>query len=190
MRVFIAVDIDDVSMAAVEKLQKKLKEAAGGLRAVTWVRPEAMHLTLKFLGEIDDQKVVEVCNIVKAAAAENESFELDVEGVGSFGGRSARVLWIGTGRGNDKLTGLAEDIEQRLEDAGFPPEGRKFTGHLTLCRIKNAEVGFILAQTVDEFKDFRAGTVFIDAVTVYQSQLTPEGAVYMALGRFQLGRGL
>ena len=113
------------------ELQRELKEAAGGLRAVNWVNPKSMHLTLKFIGEIDDPNVVEVCNITKAAAEENQGFELDIEEVGSFGGRSARVLWIGTGKGSDQLAGLAEDIEKRLEVAGFPRENRKFTGHLT-----------------------------------------------------------
>ncbi|GAG29020.1 unnamed protein product, partial [marine sediment metagenome] len=94
MRCFIAIDIDERLREAIADLQQQLAEKAEIKKNdVKWVAPEAMHLTLKFLGEVKDDKIVEVCSAVRDAAASSKSFELDIESVGCFGGRSARVLW-------------------------------------------------------------------------------------------------
>ena len=188
MRVFIAVDIDDSVRAALGKLQKELEKASSVDRKdVKWVRPDDMHLTLKFLGEIEDRKSVEVCKTVEEVAKKHKSFELGVESVGYFGKNSATVLWVGTAAGSDSLQSLAGDLEGQLVQVGWPAEERPFTGHLTLCRIKNPRAGRILAQLAEQYKDFRAGTVQIDDVKVYQSILMPAGPVYTVLGKFKLG---
>ncbi len=187
MRVFIAVDIDKQTKAVVTELQERIRrQSSVEKKDASWVRGEAMHLTLKFLGETDDRGVVEVCKTAEEASGRHKSFELDIEGVGSFGGKSARVLWIGTGAGGDSLLKLAEDIEQGLAEAGFPKERRRFAGHLTLCRIKNARAGMQLGLTAKNYENFKAGTTFIDSVTVYQSQLKPTGPEYIVLGRYKL----
>ena len=150
------------------------------------MNPETIHLTLKFLGEIKNEQAVDVCNITGDVAGRHESFELDVESVGHFGGRSARILWVGTGHNCDKLLQLQEDLEQQLDLAGWPREARKFSGHLTLCRIRNARAGVKLAQMAREYKDFKLGTMPADSVSVYQSQLTPKGPIYTVLGNYRL----
>ena len=116
----------------------------------------------------------------------HESFELDVESVGHFGGRSARVLWVGTGQNSDKLLQLQEDLEQQLDLAGWPRDARKFSSHLTLCRIRNTRAGVKLAQMASEYKDFKLGTMPADSVSVYQSQLAPKGPIYTVLGNYKL----
>jgi len=151
MRVFIAVDVGEGIRAALRDLQEKLQSGVDIKRSdVKWVDPEKMHLTLKFLGEIKDAKVVEVCNIVKNAAGGHKRFELDIESVGYFGGRSARVLWVGTGLGSDNLCRLAKELEQQLALAGWPEETREFSGHLTLCRIRKPAAGMRLAQMSED----------------------------------------
>ena len=187
MRVFVAIDIDEGIRAALRDLQEKLQSGVDIKRSdVKWVDPEKMHLTLKFLGEIKDETVAEVCNITQDVAGKHKSFELDVESVGCFGGRSARVLWVGTGEGSNNLLQLQKEMEQELASADWPPETRKFTGHLTLCRVKNSKAGFKLAAITEDFKDFRLGTISADSVSVYQSQLTPRGPVYTVLGNYKL----
>ncbi|MHC4061924.1 MAG: RNA 2',3'-cyclic phosphodiesterase [Planctomycetota bacterium] len=187
MRVFVAIDIDRSIRKALGDLQRQLQGKLDIKKGdVKWVSPEAMHLTLKFLGEIKDEKVVEVCNIIKDVADRRESFELDVESVGCFGGKSARVVWVGCGRNCDLLHRLQEDIEHHLADAGWPEEKRRFTGHLTLCRVRNPRAGFRLAQLTEAYRDFRLGTMSAEAVVVYQSQLRPSGPVYTALGNYKL----
>ena len=111
---------------------------------------------------------------------------MEVETVGYFGGRSARVLWVGTGQNCDNLLQLQGDLEQELASAGWPAETRMFSGHLTLCRVRNSKVGVKLAQMTEEYKDFKLGTVSADSVSVYQSQLTPKGPVYTVLGNYKL----
>jgi len=187
MRCFIAINIDEQIRKALGSLQNELQSKADIKKSdVKWVKPEAMHLTLKFLGEIKDEQTVDVCNITKEVASRHKSFELDVESVGYFGGRSARVLWVGAGQDCENLLQLQNDLEQQLALAGWPKETRKFSGHLTLCRVRNSKAGFKLAQMTEKYKDFNLGTIPADSVSVYQSQLTPKGPVYTVLGNYKL----
>lgn len=187
MRVFIAIDIDDEIRAGLGNLQQQLQDKANIKKGdVKWVAPENIHLTLKFLGEIKDEQVVDVCNVVKDVASRHHSFELEVGSVGSFGGRSARVLWVGIGKGKDSLLQLQKDLEQQLASSGWPPEQREFAGHLTLCRVKNSQAGVKLAAVTEDYKDFKLGTIEADSVCVYQSQLAPSGPIYTVLGNYKL----
>jgi 2'-5' RNA ligase len=187
MRCFIAIDIDENNRAALGDLQQRLKsEVDINKRDIKWVKPDNIHLTLKFLGEIGDERVVDVCNIAKEVAGRNDSFELDIESVGHFGGRSARVLWVGSGKGRENLLQLQKDLEQQLASAGWPPENRPFSGHLTLCRIRNPKAGIKLAQIAEQYRDFKVGFMLADSVSVYQSRLTPAGPIYTVLGEYKM----
>lgn len=183
----MAIDIGEQIRAALGSLQKKLAVSTNIKKSdVKWVNPENIHLTLKFLGEIEDAKVVEVCNVVRDVCGKHKGFELGIEKVGHFGGRSARVLWVGTGAGSDNLCRLQKDVESQLALAGWPEESRDFSGHLTLCRIKNSKAGITLAQISEGYRDFEVGMIVADSVFVYQSQLTPKGPVYTVLGNYKL----
>jgi len=187
MRVFIAIDINDEIRAGLGDLQQQLQDKANIKKGdVKWVTPGNIHLTLKFLGEIKDEQIVDVCNVVKDVAGRHESFELEVGTVGSFGGKSARVVWVGLGEGRDSLLRLQKDLEQQLASSGWPPEQREFAGHLTLCRVKNSQAGVKLAAMTENYKDFMLGTILADSVNVYQSRLTPSGPIYTVLGNYKL----
>jgi 2'-5' RNA ligase len=187
MRVFIAVDIDQTIRAALGDLQQQLQKKADIRKSdVKWVKPDSIHLTLKFLGEIEDKQVADVCNIVKDVASRHKGFELCIESVGCFGGKSARVVWVDVGQGKENLLQLQKDLEQQLAEAGWPPEEREFAGHLTLCRVKDSKAGLKLAQTVENYRDLKLGTISVGSVCVYQSQLTPSGPIYTVLGNYQL----
>ncbi len=187
MRCFIAVDIDENIRAGLRDLQKDLARRVDIRKSdVKWVRPELMHLTLKFLGEIKGQEVVDVCKAVQTVCARHEAFDFAVREVGCFGGCSARVVWVGAGLTCNALSGLQEDIEEQLAQAGWPKENRKFSGHLTLCRVRNPKAGYRLAQAVEQYEEVDLGTVRCATVHVYQSTLTPEGPIYDALGHYSL----
>jgi len=190
MRCFIAIDIDQNTRAALRSLQSTISERANkaGVKKsdVKWVQPEATHLTLKFLGEVEDNKIAEVCDIVKEIAANHESFEIAIESVGCFGGRSARVLWVGTGEGKEHVHRLQMELEERLLSVGWPKESREFSAHLTLCRIRNSKAGLKLAQISEDYKNFKIGSIFADSISVYQSQLKPSGPVYIVLGNYKM----
>ncbi len=187
MRCFIAIDIDEGIRSALSDLQWQLQNGVDVKKGdVKWVNTDNIHLTLKFLGEIKDEKVVEICNIVNTVTGKYKSFELDIESVGHFGGKSPKVLWVGMGKGGENLLELQEDIEKSLALAGWPQETREFAGHLTLCRIRKPVAGVKLARISEDFRDFKLGTMQVDSVSVYQSELKPTGPVYTLLGNYKL----
>jgi len=187
MRCFVAIDIPNEIRAELADLQKDLAGRVDVHRGdAKWVEPEGMHLTLKFLGEVPDSQVVDVCNIVRDVAARHRPFDLPVGQVGSFGGRSARVLWVGAGLDCPELLALQEDLENEFDLAGWPKEGRQFSGHLTLCRIRNVKAGEKLGRAAGEYGDYDLGVVRATEVCVYESQLRPEGPIYTRMGRFAL----
>ncbi len=96
MRVFIAIDIDDKIRKAIADLQKQIASKVDVKQGdIKWVEPNNIHLTLKFLGEISDEQLAEVNEIAKKVAQAHQKFTLDIESVGSFGGRSAKIVWVG-----------------------------------------------------------------------------------------------
>jgi 2'-5' RNA ligase len=188
MRCFIAVDVDEDVKAAVVDLQEELAQAVNLRRGdVKWVAPEAMHLTLKFLGETPDDRIVNLCRAAERVAPRHERFNLSFRGVGHFGGQNARVLWIGIAEGQESLLALQADLESELDRAGWPREGRRFSAHLTLCRIKHPQSGRKLVEAIVPYTDFDAGSTPVDCLTVYQSELRPQGPLYTPLGHFDLG---
>jgi RNA 2',3'-cyclic 3'-phosphodiesterase len=208
MRVFIAIDIDEKVRAAIADVQKQLNAKVDIRKGdAKWVEPENIHLTLKFLGEIDDSKLPEIKEITEQVTAAHNKFTLDIESVGSFGGRSAKVVWVGAGtrlgegadkatqatempsrsrEGTDELLALQKDLDEQLTLADFPSEDREFSAHLTICRVRNPKAGFKLAEAVGQFAKLKLGLIDASAVCVYQSQLTPDGPIYAQLASFKL----
>jgi 2'-5' RNA ligase len=187
MRVFIAIDIDEQIKKALGQLQEELRARAGLKKGdVRWVRPEIMHLTLKFLGEVGDDRITDVCNIVKTVVSTHKCFDLNVQSVGSFGGSAARIVWVGTVEGSRQARLLQEDIERNLHKAGWPRETREFSSHLTLGRVKKTRAGTKLKQIIENYGACQFGVTQVDSVRVYQSELTPTGPVYTVLGSYKL----
>jgi 2'-5' RNA ligase len=187
MRCFIAIDIDEKMRDSIADLQKQLAAKVDIKKGdVKWVEPDNIHLTLKFLGEIKDEQSAEVCEISKQVAEAHKNFTLDIESVGSFGGRSAKVVWVGAGKGADDLLALQKDLDEQLALAGYPPEEREFSAHLTLCRVRNPKAGVKLADACKAFADYSIGSISAEALCVYQSQLTPAGPIYTLLGSYKL----
>ncbi|MHC4759351.1 MAG: RNA 2',3'-cyclic phosphodiesterase [Planctomycetota bacterium] len=187
MRVFIAIDINEQIRSSISALQDELKKEADINRGqAKWVRPSNIHLTLKFLGEVLDQQLIDICKIVESVTRKYNKFNLSIESLGYFGGRSARVSWIGVGQGKEELLKLQKELEEEIQKVGWAKEERAFTGHLTVCRIKNTRAGKQIAEVSANYKDFNAGSVLVDSVKVYQSQLTPKGPIYSVLGSYSL----
>jgi 2'-5' RNA ligase len=185
MRLFIALDVDAAVQRRIGEIQQALMEATGLRKGpVTWVRPENIHLTLKFLGETADEAVRDVCRIVGETAAAHGPVELEVRGLGTFG-RPARVLWAGM-QVTPELARLQADLETQLEKAGWPRENRRYAAHLTLCRIKDPKAGRRLEAASEAYRETMLGSVSADEVVVYESRLTCEGSIYTAAARCPL----
>ena len=179
MRTFIAFDISEETRQALERAQR----AMAGLRGVRWARPDGIHLTVKFLGDIEDAVVPAVFEVMREAVADVGPFEYDVRGLGFFPpGRRPRVLWAGVDRGSITLRRIAERLNAGLANVGVPPENREFKPHLTLGRVRwTLEVAAVEGafKKVGE-ADF--GVCDAGEVVLYMSELRPDGARYTRLG--------
>lgn len=187
MRTFIAIDLDKEIkknlLSFISELDKLTREG----RSIRWVKPEGMHLTLKFLGEITGEKVREIENILKAITGKYKSFVLNFKGTGSFppGSRNPRVLWVSIEE-VETLKALQLHLEGELEKLGFPREGRKFHPHLTLGRVKIPSHIRETLSLLEKNKDTNFGEMQAKKLTFFQSILKPSGAEYSALSEFEL----
>ncbi|MEX2315790.1 MAG: RNA 2',3'-cyclic phosphodiesterase [Pirellulales bacterium] len=183
-RTFIAVEISD-------EIRRRAAELMGRLNAIVddvkWVANENLHWTLQFLGDVEELEIPAVCAAVAESAAECEPFDLAAGGAGAFPSADRpRTLWIGAGQGADDMVALQKAIERRLKKLGYRSEHRRFVPHLTLGRAGRHGRPQSMAATLATLADFDAGSMLVDEVTVFASQLTREGSVYEPLSRAPL----
>lgn len=185
MRTFIAVEIDQAVRQRTAGLIERLRPLSGG---VSWVGPDKLHFTLKFLGDVDQRQIPEVCQAVETAAAGFGPFEIAVQGVGAFPRvNRPSVIWLGASDGTDRMTELAERVEMAMKRLGFPRESRPFKAHLTLGRVRRPGPQMTeLAEALKQNASFEAGRCTVAEVVVFSSQLHPSGAIYTALCRASL----
>ena len=184
MRVFIAIDIEPHILKGIGALQKELRQNLHQFRGIKWVRPDLIHLTLKFLGEVGDDSICEVCEIVRLAAGRHAGFSVDAHGIGCFG-RPARVLWMGTDAPGE-LIDLQGDIDKGLVSAGWVPDRKKYSPHLTIARIKDGKAAKSVTKLVSGYETAKIGSFFADSVCIYKSELTSEGPEYTLLSKSKL----
>jgi 2'-5' RNA ligase len=184
MRTFVAIDLEPELKRALEDLVRKLKRTGADVR---WVDGRGMHLTLKFLGEIDQAAVPDVDQAVKAAASGSGRFPLILRGTGTFPpGKSPRVLWAGVAE-EPALMHLQKAVEARLEAAGYPSEDRPFHPHLTLGRVKGpSRLREALAE-LERHEGAVFGEMTAGKVALVESLLGPRGAEYRIVSEFTLG---
>jgi 2'-5' RNA ligase len=185
LRTFIAVSLPDAVRRALEGIQSQWKSYRFPVR---WVRPESIHLTLKFLGEIPSASVASAVRAMKRAGAEQTPFRLHTEGVGVFPSvRNVRVLWAGVGGEPERLLALQVSLEQALAEEGFARDRRRFKGHLTLGRAKGKLEPSTLTEALSQWRSFRSEPFTVSEMILYSSRLLPTGAVYRPLERVGLG---
>jgi len=183
IRAFIALELSAELRAGLEGLIRDLEK---GIRFTParplWVHPEAIHLTLKFLGSIEEARIPEIEGVLKEAADGAHPFMLRALGLGVFPDpRAPRVLWCGLSKGEKQTRSLQTHIERALSLLGFEKEDRPFHPHLTLARIKSVRGAAAMMNIVGIHKNRQAGECLVDRVILYQSQLHPSGAVYTPL---------
>jgi len=186
VRAFIAIEFDDAIRRLLVQVQERLREAGCKVR---WARAEQMHVTLKFLGEIDPATVEAVAEAMAHAAEAAAPFEVDVAGLGAFPPRGApRVVWAGVEDPGGHIQRLQARLERRLERLGFERERRAFHPHLTLGRVKDRHGADRLRERIEGQPARRFGRQRIEELVLFQSELKPAGAVYTPLRRQRLGR--
>ncbi len=185
IRTFIGVDIGDDIRRRATSLQQQL--ARGGAE-VKWVAADAMHVTLVFLGEIDERDIIPVCRAVEKVARHEPAFALGVAGVGAFPtARRPKVVWGGIAEGTEPLRRLHAALEAAMLDLNvYAKEERGYTPHLTLGRVRSDRDGQILALELPKLNSWDGGTAAVDEVLVYSSELGKEGPEYAVLARADL----
>jgi 2'-5' RNA ligase len=186
IRAFIAIDIPDNIRAAIDEAQARLRRAPIGVK-VSWTKLDNVHLTLQFLGYIEEAAVAKIGAALEQIAAEHRAFELAVRGAGAFPDeRRARVLWVGCDDSEGQLKALAQAVQAAMQPLGFEPEHRQFSAHLTLGRIKFPKPDAALTKALDSIRNQAFGAMRVDAVHLFQSQLHPEGSIYSKLSSHRL----
>jgi 2'-5' RNA ligase len=190
MRLFVAVDLDEPRRRAAARLAGELARrfAARGLgRAARWVEADNLHLTIRFIGEVAEDRARLIEDAVRPALA-TPAFDLGLGGLGVFPpSGAARVLWVGVTEGLASLVAIHDEIEARLERLGEAPEDRPFSAHLTLARFKDLDrAGSDALRAAIRDVAAAVGTCRVDRVTLYQSRLAPTGPVYTPLVHAQL----
>jgi 2'-5' RNA ligase len=185
MRLFIAVDLGH---GVREAVARKLDELHGLAPRARWLKPDALHVTLSFLGEVAEERLAPLRTLVTEVAARHPAFTLGAAGGGAFGSpKRPKVLWVGLSGELERLKALQAELAQALAGWGHPPEERAFSPHLTLARAKDPRGEATLAGCVRALEGASFGEGRIDKLILFHSQLSPKGAVHTPLVEAPLG---
>ncbi len=180
LRAFIAFRLPDSVVSHIRTLQADLK-ARPALR-LKWVRPESVHLTLKFLGNIRTDTVPAIADAMAGTAAAWTPLSLSARGLGAFPTpRKTRVVWLGLTGDTHPLIELRQDLDRRLEPLGFPRETRPFKAHLTMGRARGKVDPHHLAAAIAAAAASASPTFTADRLVLFKSDLNPAGAVHTPL---------
>jgi 2'-5' RNA ligase len=187
MRLFTAVELGEEVLARAAAFLEDLRARASRMapRArIAWVPADRMHLTLRFIGEVDGDRAEHVVHALRAPAA-LAPFVVRWGAPGAFPPRGApRVLWLGVAHGASDLEALEAEVSRRLEAIGIAPGDRPYRPHLTLARVRDPgglRIGALLGGPAPALGDTR-----VEAITLFESRLSPEGSAYLALQRTPL----
>ncbi len=190
LRLFVAVDLPRRVREALGRLAEELRgRHLRDLRDLRWVRPEGIHLTLKFLGDTPAERVPVIEESLAAAVRASAPFRLALGAPGTFGNRRGpRVLWVDVGGEVGRLRELQAAVERQLVEAGFPAEEREFSPHLTLARVRQPPAAGTAERVARALEGVSTPNAEfeVEEVVLMRSTLQPEGAVYGRLATFAL----
>ena len=182
IRTFLAIDLGEKIRTRLVSLQEQLAIEAPDVK---WVEPENLHITLHFLGEVDQREIIDICRAAQKAIVEMPSFPIRIEGAKCFGSpRRPRTLWVGVGVGLEEVCAVHDAIETPLLDLGcYRREARAFTPHVTIGRVTSDQPNDGLAKALATHRNWSAGETHVREVRIMSSVLTREGPTYTVMGR-------
>jgi len=192
VRTFVAIVLEPEVLHALERVQERLRALDGG-HACRWIGTEGIHLTLHFLGGVPEERLQQVLDAVARGCQGFAPIDIDIVGLGCFPDtRQPRIVWAGVREEAGRLAGLQRAIGRELGHAGYPPERRPYTPHLTIGRVRRdstrADVAAlgrsVAAQPQELIAAMRAASVH-----VIRSDLHPSGAVYTVMATTELRSG-
>ena len=182
MRSFIAIELPKEMRDSLGHLQEKLKACQADVK---WVQPQNIHLTLKFLGEINEDELSKINLILDTLAKDKKSFLIRIASLGAFPKINyPRVIWVGIDKGDGETKGLARELEEKIEKIGLPKEDRAFSSHITIGRIRSNLGKDKLVASLTELQDYFKETTqefTVNKITLFKSTLTPKGPIYEVL---------
>lgn len=186
IRAFLAIEPPAEIRKEIGNIQNSLKRLCPF--DVRWVKPDGIHLTLKFFGNVSEEDIMAISRVVEENTAVAPPLHLKVNKLGLFPLRKRpRVLWIGLEGDTASLFAIQDRMERGFEECGFPKEDRPFRAHLTLGRIKAPDETGVLAKIMEDSGDCAAGSFSASGLVFFKSDLTPQGAVYTKLAWFPFG---
>jgi 2'-5' RNA ligase len=183
MRTFIAIELPQEIKNRLAQLQTLLKKSGADVK---WVKPDNIHLTLKFLGEISEETLPKIIKIIESATLGKKQFEISLSSLGTFPeGKTPRVIWIGVNKGDQEIKNIAETLEENiLAGLDIPKENRPFSSHITIGRVKsNLNMGR-LTKDLKEFEGYFGKETIefkTSGITLFKSSLGPSGPSYEPL---------
>jgi len=183
-RSFVCIELPKEIKENLAVLQSRLRPLAKG--TASWPKPEGLHLTLKFLGDVTPGRLEAAADALKRGCAESQKFQVCLRGTGGFPDlRAPRVLWVGLADPSGELEKLQLRIEQTFRAAGFAAEERPFSPHLTIARIKAPKDAAVLARQW-QATSLENLCFSVDEVVLMRSDLRPDGALYTPMRRVRL----
>ena len=185
IRTFIAIDLPLPVRNALDEIEKELRKTEA---AVSWVKPDRIHLTLKFLGDVSPERIVDIQAALREVAAGVSTFRLQPMGCGAFPTiKQMRVVWVGLRGDGEALGKLQKEVEAATAYLGFKPEDRSFQAHLTLGRVRGKHNQRALREALTALQTFEAEAFDVTELVLYKSELRREGALYTPLFRAPIG---
>lgn len=184
LRAFLAIDLEEDIRDRALELARRLAEARPDVK---WVEPENLHLTIKFLGDIDDVEAWKLSQSLEPVIKSCARFPLTLEGLGVFPAMDRpRTLWIGVSEGEPALLELAEAVEAKTRALGYPGEQRRFHPHLTLGRVRGNDNKQALQAKIEELASIELGQMQVKSLILFSSQLRKVGPHYSRMATLPL----
>ncbi len=185
VRCFVGIKVAEPVRDLVVRVQEALRRADAHVK---WVERENLHLTLKFLGDLDEDRVASLGDRLTAEAARWKKMALVYAGIGTFPERGApRVVWAGATGDLSRLAGLAAAVERHAEEAGVPPERHPFVAHLTIGRVKSDRNARRLLSAIEAQRQVPLGRDDVASFELLRSTLTSDGPIYEVVESYPLG---
>jgi len=182
IRCFIAIDIE--SLPKIVEFENKIKQTDTFLKVV---KPENIHITLKFLGDTEETLIDKIEEIIKNSVKGEKPFNIKLKSTGVFPNTNyIKVVWIGIEKG-EKIGEIAEVIDEGLTKIGFKKEKRKFSAHLTITRVKSAKNKDQILRIINKYKDVEFADIKIKSIKLIKSELTKSGPIYSTLKEIKIG---
>lgn len=184
IRCFIAIEIPQPIQNQLARIQGTLQKQ---IQKASWVKPGNIHLTLKFLGDVNPDNLEPIGETIEEVTSRHRSFPLRIGGVGAFPNLvRPRVIWVGVKTGGKRVSALTQDINVALSYCGFSFETKKFNPHLTIARLKERIDLRPYTSQYRQYDRIDRVEMTVDRISLVQSQLHPQGAIYSNLQSYLL----